>query len=323
MKGNKELQEKLQAALSTYQFKSAPGNLYEPIRYILSLGAKRMRPQLLLMGCDLFGGDINMALKPALGIEFFHNFTLMHDDIMDNAPLRRANETVHQKWNTNIAILSGDAMYTQSFRLMMEVDQSILKDVLDIFCRTALEVCEGQQLDMDFETTEHVTIDDYLQMIGLKTAVLLAASLEIGARIAGANDADARHLYDFGKNMGIAFQLQDDYLDVYGDSDKFGKQVGGDIISNKKTFLLLKAIELAEEQVRKDLKTILFKERNPVIKVNKVKDIYNRMGVQELSARKIEDFYLEGMKHLQAISVPAEQKKNLLEFAGMLLQREH
>jgi len=323
MKGNNELQEKIQAAMAAYPFKTDPSNLYEPIRYILALGAKRMRPQLVLMGCDLFGGDVSLALKPALGIEFFHNFTLMHDDIMDNAPLRRARPTVHRKWNPNIAILSGDAMFVQSFELMMEVNKDILKPVLSLFCKTATEVCEGQQLDMDFETSGQVTISQYLHMIGLKTAVLLAASLETGAMIAGAGNQDASHLYDFGKNMGIAFQLQDDYLDVYGDSDKFGKQVGGDIISNKKTFLLLKAFELAGDPVRNELDNLLFHEKNMETKVEKVKKIYDSLGVKTHSTQMIESCYQAAMRHLDAISVPENQKKNLLDFAEMLLVREH
>lgn len=323
MKTNQELQHELQEAFAAYPFKLSPGNLYEPIRYILSLGAKRMRPQLLLMGCDLFGKPTDTALGPAMGIEFFHNFTLMHDDIMDNAPLRRSNATVHQKWNSNIAILSGDAMFVQSVQLMMQVEESLLKPILELFCKTAIEVCEGQQLDMDFETIADVKIEDYLHMITLKTAVLLAASLEIGALIGGANQAEARHLYEFGKNIGIAFQLQDDYLDVYGDADKFGKQVGGDILSNKKTFLLLKAFELADDKKREELNDFLKNENDPEKKVQQVRALYDLLDVKNHSHQKMKTYFDKGMKHLQEINIPEENKINLYAFAEMLFQREH
>lgn len=316
------MQLKIQRALASYPFKQTPHHLYEPIRYILSLGAKRMRPQLLLMGCDLFGGNTDAALKPALGIEFFHNFTLMHDDIMDNAPLRRSKETVHKKWNSNIAILSGDAMFVQSFQLMMQVEDSLIKEVLDLFSKTAIEVCEGQQLDMDFEN-QLVSIADYLHMIELKTAVLLAASLKIGALIAYAKNDDADHLYSFGRNIGIGFQLQDDYLDVYGDDTKFGKQVGGDILSNKKTFLLLKAMELADAGTLKKLEDLLYHEKDAEKKVSGVTTIYNQLGVQDHSKHQMEFFFCEGMKHLDAIKVAEQQKESLKSFAEMLMLREN
>lgn len=322
MKGNQELQALLESAIRNYQLNKSPENLYEPIRYILSLGAKRMRPQLLLMGCDLFGGDLSKAIPPALGIEFFHNFTLMHDDIMDNAPLRRAKETVHTKWNPNIAILSGDAMFAQSVQLVMQVENDLVKPILELFCKTALEVCEGQQMDMDFETMNQVSIAGYLTMIELKTAVLLAASLKAGSLIARADPVDANHLYEFGKNIGIAFQLQDDYLDVYGDSDKFGKQIGGDILSNKKTFLLLKAFEIADEKTRQDLNKLLLFEKDPQIKVKGVKAIYDKLQVKNYSQKKIELYFKEGMRHLNEINKSSQQKVNLVQFAEMLLERQ-
>ena len=203
-----------------------------------------MRPVLLLMACELFDSACEKAIRPAMGIEVFHNFTLLHDDIMDKAPLRRNQPTVHHRWNSDIAILSGDTMFVKSYQLMMQTEDKYMREVLEIFNKTAIEVCEGQQLDMNFETLTNVSIADYLHMITLKTAVLLAGSLQIGAVIGGAKSADARHLYEFGKNIGIAFQLQDDILDVFGDAEKFGKQVGGDILSNKKTFLLLKPLKL-------------------------------------------------------------------------------
>ncbi len=322
MKGNQALQERIQRALDSYSFPLFPERLYEPIRYLLSLGAKRMRPQLLLMGCELFNGDPEQAVQPALGIEFFHNFTLMHDDIMDQAPLRRARQTVHEKWNTNIAILSGDAMFVQSFQLMMQVEAGILKSVLDLFSRTAIEVCEGQQMDMDFETADGVSLEEYLRMIELKTAVLLAASLQIGSLIAGARKQDSEHLYQFGKLIGTGFQLQDDYLDVYGDSDKFGKQVGGDILSNKKTFLLLKAQQLADPESLRELRHLMQHEKHADEKVRGVKAIYDRLGVQDHSNRKIEACFDTGLKHLEAIDVPDSQKEDLVAFANMLMARE-
>ena len=238
-------QQKIEEGILNLNLPSYPTHLYEPINYILAIGGKRLRPTLVFIGCDLFNGDLNDALKPALAIEVFHNFTLMHDDIMDEAPLRRGKETVHKRWNLPIAILSGDAMFVKAQQLMMHVPDNNLRIILDTFNKTALEVCEGQQMDMDFESMKIVTIPNYIQMIRLKTAVLLGCSLKIGALIAGANELQANTIYNIGLNLGIAFQLQDDILDVYGDPNKFGKQVGGDIIANKKTFLLLKALELA------------------------------------------------------------------------------
>src|ERR1700754_2000455 len=227
MKQLTDLQALINEAVDKLNFPKQPAELYEPISYILSLGGKRLRPALLLMACDLFGGDVESAVEPAHAIEVFHNFTLMHDDIMDNAPLRRGQVTVHQKWNANVAILSGDAMMVESNKLIMKVPDAILRQVMDVFNATATGVCEGQQIDMSFEQRGNVGIEEYLNMIRLKTAVLLGGTLKIGAIIGGATPADAQLLYDFGVNLGIAFQLQDDILDVYGDPDKFGKQVGG------------------------------------------------------------------------------------------------
>src|SRR3569833_2778488 len=253
MKELHELQDIISDAVKELNFPGYPAQLYEPITYILSMGGKRMRPALLLMACDLFGGDVEKALPPALAIEVFHNFTLMHDDIMDNAPLRRGKTTVHERWNQNAAILSGDVMLIEGYKLMMQVDNHILRDVLNIFNETAVGVCEGQQLDMEFETREVVGIDEYIEMIRLKTAVVLGGALKIGALIGGASADDAALLSAFGVQLGVAFQLQDDILDVYGNPEKFGKQVGGDIISNKKTYLLIKAKELANSQQKEEL----------------------------------------------------------------------
>src|SRR6202012_4190782 len=276
---------KLQALISNsvdeLKFPEYPGQLYEPISYILSLGGKRMRPALLLMACELFGGDVNKAISPALAIEVFHNFTLMHDDIMDNAPIRRGKTPVHERWNKNVAILSGDVMLIEGYKLMMQVDNSILRHVMDIFNETAVGVCEGQQLDMEFETRQVVDINEYINMIRLKTAVVLGGALKIGALIGGASTADATLLSDFGVQLGVAFQLQDDILDVYGDPEKFGKQVGGDIISNKKTYLLIKARELAKDHYSAALTDLLNnKQLDNDEKVNAVTDIYNSLNIR-------------------------------------------
>ena len=239
-------QQQIEAALKDKKYGSNPKELYEPIAYIMSLGGKRLRPVLVFIATDMFDGDAAKALHPALAIELFHNFTLVHDDLMDKAPLRRNQPTVHEKWNNNIAILSGDAMMVRAYQELCLADPSMLPQLLEIFSDTAVKVCEGQQYDMNYESMTKVSIQQYIKMIELKTAVLLGGALKIGAVIGGAREEDAQRLYDFGKHIGIAFQLQDDILDVYADAAKFGKQKGGDIIANKKTYLLLKAIEMAE-----------------------------------------------------------------------------
>src|SRR6185436_17303468 len=296
---------------------------YEPIRYMLSLGGKRMRPLLVLMGCDMFKGNVEKAVPAALGIELFHNFTLLHDDIMDKAPLRRSKQTVHEKWNVNTAILSGDAMFVKSFQLMMMTDDSIVKEVVDIFSRTAIEVCEGQQLDMNFENHNDICIADYINMISCKTAVLLGTSLQIGALIGGASSAHARHLYNFVKNIGIAFQLQDDLLDVYGDKTKFGKQVGGDILSDKKTFLFLKALEVLDESSNKALEELYTKSKvNAQEKLESVISLFNKAHVKELAKDEMQHFHNNALQHFSEIHLPAENKKPLLDFCENLLVRE-
>ncbi|MBU2045104.1 MAG: polyprenyl synthetase family protein [Bacteroidetes bacterium] len=248
-----ELQQIIDQAVKDTTYPSEPKELYEPISYLMALGGKRLRPAMVLMATDLFGGDIQEALAPALAVELFHNFTLMHDDIMDKAPLRRGQPTVHAKWNEAVAILSGDVMFVKAYKMMIQVKPDILSPVLEVFNQTAVGVCEGQQIDMNFERRAEVSIPEYVEMIRLKTAVLVGGALKIGALIGNASEKDAQLLYEFGENLGIAFQLQDDILDVYGDPEKFGKQVGGDIISNKKTFLLIKALELAEGETAKSL----------------------------------------------------------------------
>jgi geranylgeranyl diphosphate synthase type II len=283
-----------------------------------------MRPALLLMACDLFEGSIMKALQPAMGIEVFHNFTLMHDDIMDKAPLRRGSATVHAKWNECIAILSGDVMLVEAYQLMMKVDDSILREVLNIFSETATSVCEGQQVDMNFESLAEVGITEYLEMIRLKTAVLLAGSLKIGALIGKAKAEDAEALYRFGENLGLAFQLQDDILDVYGDPEKFGKQVGGDIIANKKTYLLIKALELAEDLDREELNYWLNEENTEAeLKVNAITEIYNRLGVRQLAEHQMNTFAEKALSALEKVSADSEKKKALRSFAEQLLIREN
>lgn len=319
-----QLQDLVNKQIASKSYTESPSELYEPITYIMSLGGKRMRPVLTLMACYLFDGHITAALDAAVAIEIFHNFTLMHDDIMDKAPLRRGKATVHSKWNDNIAILSGDVMLIESYKLLVSsVESSILKEVLDVFNETAAGVCQGQQIDMNFEITEDVSVAQYLEMIRLKTAVLLGGSLKIGALIGRASSELADELFDFGENVGIAFQLQDDILDVYGDPEKFGKQVGGDILSNKKTFLLIKALELAEELDKEELMYwINATEYDPASKIKSVTGIYNRLGLRLLAEEEMNHYARKGLSALDQVSVAPEKKQALAEFASQLLIRE-
>lgn len=304
-----------------------PGNLYEPLRYTLALGGKRMRPLLALIGAGMFTDDVRSAVHAAVGIELFHNFTLLHDDIMDNAPLRRGKETVYAKWNANIAILSGDAMYTEAIRQIALSPPHILPHVLDVFTRTALEVCEGQQMDMDFESRAKVSIPEYIRMIELKTAVLLAGALEIGALCGGAYATEAHKLYEFGRHIGVAFQLQDDILDVYGDPEKFGKQVGGDIVSNKKTFLLISALEKADAYSKEALLNWLqvpldsARDDNGE-KVKAVTGIYDQIGIRALAEKEMQNHYEAAITALDSMQVNAEKKEMLRSFADQLMVRE-
>ena len=318
-----QLQALINLAIADLKYPASPKELYEPISYLMDLGGKRMRPVSLLMACSLFDDDISRAIKPALAIEVFHNFTLMHDDIMDNAPLRRGKPTVQQKWNNSVAILSGDVMLVEAYKLIMEVDAGILPDVLRIFNETAVGVCEGQQIDMNFEGLDHVTETDYLNMIRLKTAVLLGAALKIGSLVGGASLADAELLYKFGVNMGIAFQLQDDILDVYGNPEKFGKQVGGDIIANKKTYLLIKAVELADHAAASDLNKWLASSNDPLQKVQVVTEIYDQLNVRQLAENEMEKYAKNALSNLDQVCVADEKKDTLRNFAESLLVREH
>ncbi|HEX7366773.1 MAG TPA: polyprenyl synthetase family protein [Pelobium sp.] len=320
----KELQQIIDTAVKEIKYPATPNELYEPIAYLMALGGKRLRPALVLMATDLFGGNIEDAKSPALAIEMFHNFTLMHDDIMDNAPLRRGQPTVHEKWSDSVAILSGDVMFVKAYRLMIQVKPEILTSVLEVFNKTAIEVCEGQQIDMNFEARAKVSIDEYLEMIRLKTAVLLGGALKIGALIGNADAENADLLYQFGENLGLAFQLQDDILDVYGDPEKFGKQVGGDIISNKKTFLLIKALELAKGDELVNLtEWINSNDFVPQEKVKAVKTLYNQLNIRELSENVMQKYASLALAAFEKINVPVENKTTLLSFAEMLVEREN
>jgi len=301
-----------------------PTALYEPLRYVLGLGGKRVRPLLSLLACDLFDAKPETALDAAIGIELFHNFSLVHDDIMDNAPLRRSKDTVHRKWNPNTAILSGDAMLIKAYEQMVKVPAFCLAPVLELFNLTALQVCEGQQLDMDFETIPKVSIPQYLSMIELKTAVLLASSLRIGAMIGKAGKQEEERIYNFGKNLGIAFQLQDDILDVYGDPGKFGKVTGGDIVSNKKTYLLLKAMEASERIPYKKeelMQWVHAPQFNPSEKVEAVTAIYDHLNIRSMAEALANKYYQEALSALEHIQANPEKKETLRTLAQNLMNR--
>ena len=300
-----------------------PGNLYEPIVYSLNMGGKRIRPLLLMMACRMFSNDISGSLPAALAIEIFHNFTLLHDDIMDKSVLRRNKKTVHIEFSENAAILSGDAMSFLATEYLLKSEISNLKEVLGIFTDTSLKVCEGQQFDMDFENSSNVSVDDYINMISLKTAILLANSLKIGAVIGGASKEDTESLFQFGLNIGIAFQLQDDYLDSFGDTDKFGKNIGGDIVSNKKTYLLISALNNAKGVKYSDLEYwINIKEFSREEKIRNVIKMYEDLGIREMTGEKIEGYFQEAKKCLEAISVNNKVKEELFEVANILMERQ-
>ena len=302
-------------------FPKHPATLYEPGDYFLSLGGKRIRPVICLMGNELFA-DINPdTYHVATAIELFHNFTLIHDDIMDAASLRRGMLTVHKKYGDNTALLSGDVMLIRSYDYINKINTTYLPRILALFNKTAREVCEGQQLDMDFEKQEQVLLDDYIAMISLKTSVLLAASLEMGAILGGASEHNCRHIYEFGKNLGIAFQIQDDYLDAFGDPEKFGKDIGGDIRQNKKTFLMLHTLATASAKQKEELQELI--KTNPEDKVEKVLAIYKACNVDEWANQLKEKYLQTAMQHLEDIAVLAVRKKSLIELAAFLIQRDY
>ncbi|MCB0823055.1 MAG: polyprenyl synthetase family protein [Bacteroidales bacterium] len=317
------LQKKIRERIAGLEYSRQPENLYKPIDYTLNLGGKRLRPALCLLACDMFSDSNDKALETAIGIEIFHNFTLLHDDIMDEAPIRRGKETVYKKWNSNVAILSGDTMMALSYEFVMRAPENVRYEVFKIFNQTAIEVCEGQQYDMDFETQEQVTLEAYIEMIRLKTAVLLAGSLQIGALIGGADKTSAEILYKFGEQIGIAFQLKDDLLDAYSDVEKFGKTTGGDILENKKTFLFLKTLELANSEDRKTLLELYQSvDVDPKDKVSRVKAIFNSYEIQKHTENEIEKYYRLALDSLESLKVAEDRKTELLRFANQLKRRE-
>lgn len=304
--------------------KMEPKNLYEPIAYTLDMGGKRLRPVMVLLACQLFTDQVTTAYPAALAIEVFHNFTLLHDDIMDQADMRRNCPTVHKKYNPNIAILSGDAMSIMAYKYLLRSGSENLAGMFHLFSQTALEVCEGQQLDMDYETGTDVSIGQYLEMIRLKTAVLLACSLKMGALAANGNDEIANLLYSFGINLGIAFQLQDDLLDVFADQKKFGKKIGNDIVSNKKTFLLLKALELSEGDTKAELLEWMGKkEFDAQEKIKSVKNIYNKLNISDITSATIESYFQSALVTVEQMDLPLPTKAQLRELALMIMERDH
>ena len=318
------LSETIATALASLNYGEQPDTLYAPIRYIMGLGGKRIRPLLTLLAAQLYTDDVTHVVRPALATEVFHNFTLLHDDLMDNAPLRRGQPTVHEQWNPNIAILSGDVMLVRAYELLFDIDPALLPTVLRRFSQTAAEVCEGQQWDMNFETETRVSIDQYLDMIRLKTAVLLGFCLELGARLAGATEADAEHLRQFGTAIGVAFQLRDDLLDVYGDTATFGKRVGGDIIADKKTFLLLTALAQAGPAEVTVLRQHIGQPvANAEAKVSAVRAVYDTLNIRPQTEARINDFYDDALAHLAQVSAAAARKEPLRHLAAQLMEREN
>lgn len=320
---SEELLVKVREAIKNINFTGEPDELYNPIAYTMADGGKRIRPVLTLLTCDMLGGDIQKAIFPAISLEIFHNFTLVHDDIMDDAPLRRGKETVYRKWNSNIAILSGDTMFALAYKYLVQTDKVLLPDIIKIFTDAAIGVCEGQQLDMNYESYHTVSNQEYIKMIRLKTAVLLAASIQTGAVISGADSIISQHLYDFGINLGIAFQLQDDLLDVYGNQHTFGKQIGGDIAVNKKTFLIIKAFELSDETDRRELEKLFSSlDWERAEKINKVTKIYDKYNIREEATTAINQYYSEALKHLATIDIPEENKVCFKNYTDKMMMRE-
>lgn len=319
-----EFPAQLTAALAQLRYGEEPDTLYAPIRYIMGLGGKRIRPLLTLLGAHLFTDELTPVLRPALATEVFHNFTLLHDDLMDQAPLRRGQATVHEKWNPNVAILSGDVMLVRAYELLLDVEPALLPAILRRFSQTAAEVCEGQQWDMNFETEPQVSIAQYLNMIRLKTAVLLGFCLELGARLAGATDEDADHLRQFGTDIGLAFQLRDDLLDVYGDAATFGKRVGGDIVADKKTFLLLTAQAQAGPAQQVILRRhIGHPAADADAKVRAVRAVYDELQIRPQTEALINNYFQEALQHLERVAAPAARKAPLHQLALQLMDREN
>ena len=307
--------------IGKYHFPTTPENLYQPLDYFLRLGGKRIRPLLTLMASEMFGLPKENALHASMAIELFHNFSLIHDDIMDKAPLRRGKQTVHLKWNDDIAILSGDVLLIKAYQALAKQDARHIPALLDLFNRTAVEVCEGQQLDMDFESRDEVSIEEYIEMIRLKTSVLLGCALAFGAIVSDASEKDCSLIYEFGQNLGVAFQIQDDILDLFGDPEKFGKQIGGDIIANKKTLLLLKAFELAQHNPEINVEEILLIDDH-VLKIETAKSMFDSLGVVTFARAQMTFYQEKALGALNEISVSSDRKKTLLELSEYLFQRE-
>ena len=310
--------------LDNLSYDRKPSSLYEPIRYVLSMGGKRIRPVLMLLSYNMFRENPEEILMPACALETYHNYTLLHDDLMDNADLRRGHETVHRKWDANTAILSGDSMLVLAYQRMAQCDKQKMPEVLSLFTETALEIGEGQQYDMDFEHRNNVTEDEYIEMIRLKTSVLLACAMKIGAILAGASKEDADNLYRFGEQIGLAFQLQDDYLDVYGDTRVFGKAIGGDITSNKKTYMLINAMLRANDTQRAELeKWISATEFDREEKIAAVTRLYNEIGIDKLAQEKINFYFEQSRKYLAAVSVAEDRKAEITAYAQRMMKREY
>ena len=319
-----QILEKVEQALGSLPYERKPEGLYAPVRYVLSLGGKRIRPVLMLMGYNLYKDDVERIMMPALGLETYHNYTLLHDDLMDRADVRRGHATVHRKWNENAAILSGDSMLVLAYQRMAQCDAAILPQVMELFTETALEIGEGQQYDIEFETRNDVTEDEYIEMIRLKTSVLLACALKLGAMLAGAPKTDAEILYDFGEQIGLAFQLQDDYLDVYGDFKTFGKRIGGDILCNKKTYMLINAQLLANDSQRKELEHWLTaKDYDEEEKIKSVTHLYDEIGIPQIARKKIEYYYSLAEQSLAKVNLPEEKKSLLWQYAQQMLNRKN
>ena len=318
-----QILEKVEQALGSLPYERKPEGLYAPVRYVLSLGGKRIRPVLMLMGYNLYKDDVERIMMPALGLETYHNYTLLHDDLMDRADVRRGHATVHRKWNENAAILSGDSMLVLAYQRMAQCDAAILPQVMGLFTETALEIGEGQQYDIEFETRNDVPEDEYIEMIRLKTSVLLACALKLGAMLAGAPKTDAEILYDFGEQIGLAFQLQDDYLDVYGDFKTFGKRIGGDILCNKKTYMLINAQLLANDSQRKELEHWLTaKDYDEEEKIKSVTHLYDEIGIPQIARKKIEYYYSLAEQSLANVNLPEEKKTLLWQYAQQMLNRQ-
>ena len=318
-----EIQEKVNAYIASLPYERKPKSLYDPIEYVLAAGGKRIRPSFVLMAYNLFHDDVDRILPVATALETYHNYTLLHDDLMDKADMRRGRPTVHKKWDDNTAILSGDTMLVLAYEHLAKCDTKYLKPALDLFTETALEVSEGQQFDMEFETRNDVAEEEYIEMIRLKTSVLLACALKMGAVVAGASDADANALYAFGEKVGLAFQLQDDLLDVYGDPKVFGKAIGGDITSNKKTFMLINAFNRADAETRAELERwTTATEFDPAEKIAAVTEIYNRLGIDKLAEQRIKEYFEQSRLHLDELSVSDDRMAVLSEYTERMMNRK-